>query len=322
MSRTRARAESLAKELKKSKIQIYDAWQDLIESAEVDVISLATPPTVRLEPLVMAFEHGCHVLVEKPFSVGLNNARAMVTAAQQASTVTAMCFNWRYAPGCQVALREIQDGNIGKIFDVRMEWRLSGLDGNFFKQRPWIMDFTIGDGILAEGLSHEFDRTRFLSACEFKKVVSRLVEKPVPLEPEVTLDGGDCKILAVLTDNVLGDFHMTLTPGLPGYSMIFIGEKGTLKVAHETARRQCLDDAAEVALDVPVKDRLPEGVDINQHTWNRLISDFVFAIRNADIKHSSVPHLPKLEDGLRTQEVVAAARLSEDKGSWVEFDKL
>lgn len=321
-SRTRARAESLAKELKKSKIQIYDTWQDLIESAEVDVISLATPPTLRLEPLVMALENRCHVLVEKPFSVGLNDARAMVTVAQQAASVTAMCFNWRYAPGCQVAWHDIQDGNIGKIFDVRMEWRLSGLDGDFFKQRPWIMDFTIGDGILAEGISHEFDRTRFLSGCEFKKVVSRLVARPVPLEPEVSIDGGNCKILAVLTDNVLGDFHMTLAPGLPEYSIVFIGEKGTLKVTHEAAIRQCLDDAEELAMDVPVKDRLPDGVDINQHTWNRLISDFVSAIHNADIKHSSVPHLPKLEDGLRAQEIITAARLSEDKRSWVEFDKL
>lgn len=321
-SRTRARAESLANELKKSKIQIYDNWQDLIESAEVDVISLATPPTLRLEPVVMALENGCHVLLEKPVSVSLDDARAMATAAEQGTTVTAMCFNLRYTPGCQVALPEIQDGNIGKVFDVHMEWRLSGLDGDFLKQRPWMMDFTIGDGILAEGISHDFDRTRFLSGCEFIKVVSQLVSRPVPLEPEVSIDGGDCKILAVLTDNVLGDYHMTLAPGLPEWSIIFIGEKGVLKVTHDAAIRQCLDDAEEVALDVPEKDRLPDGVDMNQHTWNRLISDFVAAIRNADVKHSSVPHLAKLEDGLRAHEVVAAARLSEEKIRWVQLDEL
>jgi predicted dehydrogenase len=135
-SRTRARAESLANELAEPKLQIYDHWQDLIESSKVDIISLATPPTLRREPVDMALVHGCHVLVEKPFSVGLDDARTMVHAARQAAMVTVVSFNWRYAPGCQAAWREIQEGNIGRILDVRMEWRLSGLPGDFFKQRP------------------------------------------------------------------------------------------------------------------------------------------------------------------------------------------
>jgi predicted dehydrogenase len=112
-SRTRARAESLANELAEPKLQIYDHWQDLIESAKVDIISLATPPILRRELVDMSLAHGCHVLVEKPFSVGLADARAMVNAARQATVVTAVSFNWRYAPGCQAAWREIQQGKLG-----------------------------------------------------------------------------------------------------------------------------------------------------------------------------------------------------------------
>jgi predicted dehydrogenase len=321
-SRTRARAESLANELSEPKFQIYDHWQDLIESAKVDIISLATPPTLRRELVDMALEHGCHVLVEKPFSVGLADARAMVNAARQAAMVTAVSFNWRYAPGCQVAWREIQQGNIGKILDVRMEWRLSGLTGDFFKQRPWTMDFNIGDGIVAEGIIHDFDRTRFLSGCDFIKVVSRLTPRRVPLEPAVIMDGGDCVVLAELTNDVLGDFRITLTAGLPEWSISFNGEKGILIVTHEAAIRQCIGDGEATQLNIPLQDQVPKGVDMQQHTWNRLIADFVTAIRKGDVTHSSVPHLPCLEDGLRAQEVVAAARLSEKTRRWVVLDEL
>jgi predicted dehydrogenase len=162
------------------------------------------------------------------------------------------------------------------------------------------MDFNVGDGILAEGIIHDFDRTRFLSDCDFIKVVSRLTSRRVPLEPGVVMDGGDCVVLAELTNDV--------------------GEKGILIVTHEAAIRQCIGDGEAIQLNIPLQDQVPKGVDMQQHTWSRLIADFVTAIRKGDVTHSSVPHLPSLEDGLRAQEVVAAARHSEMTGRWVVLD--
>ena len=54
-----------------------------------------------------------------------------------------------------------------------------------------------------------------------------------------------------------------------------------------------------------------------QHIWNRLIADFVQAIRRGDVAHRSVPHLPTLTDGLRGEEIIAAARASDASGCWV-----
>ena len=70
-SRTRARAEALAGRLQQPDLRIYDHWQDLIEQSKVDVISVATPPMLRREPVVRTLAQGCHVLVEKPISVGV-----------------------------------------------------------------------------------------------------------------------------------------------------------------------------------------------------------------------------------------------------------
>ncbi|MCP4395940.1 MAG: hypothetical protein GY801_01320, partial [bacterium] len=39
--------------------------------------------------------------------------------------------------------------------------------------------------------------------------------------------------------------------------------------------------------------------------------EFVKAVRRGDVAHATVPHLPTLDDGLRNQEIIAAARLSE-----------
>ena len=318
-SRTRARAESLAGRINNPKLQIYDRWQDLVESGEVDVLSLATPPTLRLEPFAMALEQGCHVLVEKPLSVGLTDARAMVEIAHHTDTITATCFNFRYAPGNQVALRAIKDGKIGAILDVRLEWRLTGLTGDFFRQRPWTSDLNLGDGIIGEGLSHDFDRTRYLTGCEFTRVVCRLVSRPVPLEPEYVVESGLTVVLAELTGDVLGNFRATMTAGMPDLSFTVIGEKGILHVTNEATSMQCIDEEEAVSLDIPETGRAPEGTDVQQHYWNRLVSDFVSAVRKGDKDHVAVPELATLEDGMRTQEVIAAGRLSEKERRWVEL---
>lgn len=64
-----------------------------------------------------------------------------------------------------------------------------------------------------------------------------------------------------------------------------------------------------------------EGVNRNQHVWNRLIADFCTAIRRGDVAHSSVPNLPTLVDGLRAQEMIAAALLAEKERRWVDIRK-
>ena len=56
------------------------------------MISIATAPMLRSDPLLAALDQGCHVLVEKPISVGVPEARVMAAAAEAASTVTDMLF--------------------------------------------------------------------------------------------------------------------------------------------------------------------------------------------------------------------------------------
>jgi predicted dehydrogenase len=316
-SRTRARAEALAGQLDQPGIRVYDGWQDLIERAEVDVISVATPETLRRAPVAMALEQERHVLVEKPFSIELTDAQEMVRLAQRANTVTATCFNWRYAPGAQIAWREVQAGRIGRILDIQMEWRFRMSPRQFLEWLPWAAD--VSTGPLGGGGSHEFDRARFLTRCEFTHLVGRVVPVCLSQEPEYAVNCGAYMLLAELTDGVLGQFRLTLTTGQPEWRLVLHGEGGTLEVTHQAVVRRCAGEVEATSLEIPKSDQVPEGVTLIQHAWNRLIADFITAVRRGDVAHASVPHLPTLVDGLRAQEVIAAARLSEEERRWVNL---
>lgn len=46
---------------------VFETWQELVASAEVDVVYVATPTVVREEICIAAAQHGKHVLGDKPF---------------------------------------------------------------------------------------------------------------------------------------------------------------------------------------------------------------------------------------------------------------
>ena len=316
-SRTRATAEALAGRLQQP-IHIYDHWQDLIEQSKVDVISIATPPMLRREPAVQALAQGCHLLVEKPISVGVSEAQALVQAAQAAKTVTATCFNWRYAPAHQVAWRAMQAGLIGALRDVRSRWQFRITKRDFAAARPWMVRMDIANGALGEGLSHDFDKVRFLTGCEFSRIVSRITPMTIKQDGDFCFDGGRSLHLVEFNTGALGDFFITPTAGQDEWRLTLIGDEGTLVIDNggQTVTRQGATDDQPVVLPIPAVDQPPTGVTLIQHTWNRLIADFVDAIRRGDLTHDTVPHLPTLLDGLRTEEVIAAARTSEASGQW------
>jgi predicted dehydrogenase len=166
---------------------VYDDWHELITRSRADVISIATAPMLRSDPLLLALSHGCHVLVEKPMSVGVTEATQMVVAAHTAKSVTACCFNWRYAPAYQTAWRAIRAGEIGQIRDVRAEWYLRARS-DFFARQPWALRMDTSNGVLGEGLSHDLDKARFLTGEEFTEIASKIT--PITIKQDNFLIGG------------------------------------------------------------------------------------------------------------------------------------
>ena len=334
-NRTRSRADELAAALDLPNLQVYDDWRDLIERGEVDVVSIATAPSVRVEPFAAALAKRLHVLVEKPLSLHLPEAQEMAALARQAQTVTAIYFNWRYSPACQTALRAIREGQIGRLLDTRSEWRMRSSP----LMRPWS---EVG-GSLREVGSHEFDRVRFLTGWHFKRVVCSLGPSPegdagVPAENSVPSDSS-VFVTAEMSNQRLGAFRLTNTPGEPERRVTVCGEEGTLTLSSEwvtlregenqeetatlsnevSVSRQRGDDAEPVELEIAESDRQPPNLVSGQHTWNRLIADFVAAVRRGDVRHESVPHLPHIADGLAAQEVISACERSHVERRWVDL---
>jgi predicted dehydrogenase len=319
-SRTRQRAQKLAAHLRLPRVRLYADWRGLIEDRSIDIVSLATPESMRRETFLMALDCGHHVLVEDSISDNLSDATLMAQAAKRAKTVTAMCFNWRYTPGTQTVWREIQKGKIGPVRDVRTEYRYRRLSNRYYTDKGFKADAQISGESGVAGI--EFDKVRLLSGCEIKRVVSRIVAYSPPKAPNFTLLDGSSIHMLELSNGSLATVRVTATAGEYEWSMTVCGEKGTLRCDLESATRQTVAERESVLIKIPKRSQRPKDFELDVYVWYCLFQDFVTAIRREDVTHATVACLPSIEDGQRVLRAVMAARRSAQEVRWVDLNEL
>lgn len=336
-NRTRAHAEQLAASLNQADLKIYNTWHDLIQHGKLDVISITTNPIIRREPFLEALARHQHVLVEKPLSLCLSEAHEMSTMAKQTEVVTAISFNWRYSPACQTMWRALQKQHIGQLLNTRCDWRLRNSS-----LRPW----SAASGSLREAGSHEFDRIRFLTGWNFKRLICHLKTYNSSIINSLKKDSAGSEtyawILCELSDQRLAAFNFGITPGEPERRITICGKLGTLTLNNNwvTIQRAKQNKSAQtlgneiltqiqkannfspIPLSIAEEDRQPSAILSGQHTWNRLIADFITAVRHKDYLHKAVPHLAQISDGLIAQEVIEACELSHIKQRWVKLSEI
>jgi predicted dehydrogenase len=140
------------------------SWQALAEDPSVDVVSVVVANRLHREMVEGLLAAGKHVLCEKPLSDTLDDARAMVTAADAAASVARIGFTYRRAPGV-AALRElVRNGTLGTVLhlDARywcdyaadpqgpMAWRYKGAPGtgalaDIGSHTAYLAEFLAGD---------------------------------------------------------------------------------------------------------------------------------------------------------------------------------
>jgi scyllo-inositol 2-dehydrogenase (NAD+) len=103
--------ESLAAQLGISKR--YGRYQDLIADEEVDGVVIVSPTSTHKEIVHQAAKHGKPIFCEKPLSISLEEARAMLRTVEETGVFFQMGFMRRFDKGYVAAKRKIEEGAIG-----------------------------------------------------------------------------------------------------------------------------------------------------------------------------------------------------------------
>ena len=93
----------------------YTSYEEMVQSDDVDIVTIATPSGLHMEPTVAAAEAGKHVICEKPLEITLERIDAMIAAHEKAGTRLGGIFPYRFND-LMIPLRDaIESGRFGTI---------------------------------------------------------------------------------------------------------------------------------------------------------------------------------------------------------------
>ena len=98
----------------------YGDYREMLSKHPLDIVSVATPPSVHAEATIAALEAGAHVLCEKPMAMNPAEAASMLAAAHKAGRLLTVGQNFRCWEGSRRLKSLIDRGDLGHIYYARV----------------------------------------------------------------------------------------------------------------------------------------------------------------------------------------------------------
>jgi UDP-N-acetylglucosamine 3-dehydrogenase len=157
---------------------------EVLDSDEVDAVSIATPHNTHSPIAVAALEAGKHALCEKPLAESMEAGRRMVAAAGASDRLLSMWMVMRYGPHVQEARRLVAAGALGEIEGLLINtlghkgpqyWH-HGVSGRS-RYTDWRGHREqAGGGILIMNSVHQIDLWRYVTGLNFAQVAAHWVD--------------------------------------------------------------------------------------------------------------------------------------------------
>lgn len=104
-----------------SKIARYAQWEELLADESIDLVDVCLPTHLHRDVCIAALKAGKHVLVEKPLSLSLDDADAMIAAATQAKRMLMVGHVLRFFPAFAEAHSIVHGGAFGALLGAHFK---------------------------------------------------------------------------------------------------------------------------------------------------------------------------------------------------------
>ncbi len=203
--------------------RIFDVWEELLDTEELDAVWVATPPLHHRAPAVAAMERGLPVFLEKPIARTLEDARAIADAAEGTGVVCAIGYQWHATEALEYLVAALGDQPVAYLWGVSVGPTAA---------RSWFLERSGGGGNLLERGSHQLDLQRAVAG----EVESVQVAATSVHLAQSEIEPGDIEDAATITLRFVNGAVGTVilawtTQGQPGsYSLDVLAPSATLHI--------------------------------------------------------------------------------------------
>ena len=114
-----SKAEKKFEEYEVKGAKFFTDYKEMIDTMNLDAVSVCTYNRTHAECTVYALEHGVNVLLEKPMSVTLDEAVAIRKAEKKSGKIVSVGFQPRFDANMQMIKKIVESGELGRVFYVQ-----------------------------------------------------------------------------------------------------------------------------------------------------------------------------------------------------------
>jgi len=275
------RPDRLEQMIRKWGLKGYASYGEMLDKENLDIACILTPPSTHREVTEKVAECGVHILCEKPMTLTLEDAKAMIEKCRSEGVKFQYGSSYRFLCACQKAKEWIDEGRLGDIM-LLMELQVGGQGPeNFHDLGPH--HYPQGGpgggsmGIVDHGI-HLIDVFRWFTGSEVQSVVGKgNISGEVPDTEFLTMFFADSSVGQLVYNEASYPSEMPyegifgwgagwdacgkLTPGgnwnvTPGNIRVY-GTKGALRIFHYP--NKLFFFSKDKQIQIPVKDRPMPG---------------------------------------------------------------
>lgn len=145
----------------------YDQIDIALKKTKADALLVTTPFFTHAELTFKGIEAGLHILVEKPMTDSIENARQMIKEAEKRRLILMVAEDFRYNRYPRTIKRLLEEKELGEPQLVLVQFNIQHIfpEGDWRREIPY--------PLLMENAVHHFDLARYMLSSEALNVLAR-----------------------------------------------------------------------------------------------------------------------------------------------------
>ncbi len=227
--------------------RVYGSYKEMIRregelpaNDRMDFVSIVTPNHLHFEPAKLALENGFHMVLDKPVTFDLAEAKALRSVIEKSGKYFCLTHTYTGYPLLKEARQQVLSGKFGSIRKIYVEypqgWLSSRLESSGNKQADWRTDPSKSGaaGALGDIGTHAFNMAEYVTGLQVTQVCA---------DVNIVVEGrrldDDVSVLLKFNNNASGILFATqVAPGEDNNIRLRVyGEKGGLDWSHAEPNR-------------------------------------------------------------------------------------
>lgn len=167
--------------------RVYGDYEEMIltekalpEDKRMDFVSIVTPNHVHFGPAKLAMENGFHVVLDKPATFTLGEAKELKEIVERTGSIFCLTHTYTGYPMVKEARQVVREGRLGKIRKVYVQypqgWLSTFQEGTDYKQAQWRTDPSRSgiSGCMGDIGTHAFNMAEYVTGEKVTHICAEL----------------------------------------------------------------------------------------------------------------------------------------------------